>query len=80
MSNVNPEIAKILADHKAWRKDADVGVRADLRYADLSSADLSYANLSKSVLCDACLNGARISYRGKLVIVEFKEVEDGTQG
>ena len=40
------ELQKILENHKKWLLGGTGGVRANLRYADLSGADLRYADLS----------------------------------
>lgn len=44
------DLEKILAAHKAWLKNENGGVKADLSGANLKGADLSGANLSGAVL------------------------------
>ena len=56
----------VLDDHEQWVKDHDTGARADLRSADLSG----------STLCDCNWDGAKITFRGKTVVVRFEEIED----
>ena len=46
---------------------------ADLSEADLSKADLSKADLRRRIDCNTNYDGARISYRGKTVIVRFTD-------
>lgn len=50
----------------------ELNIRPD---ADLEDADLEDANLRGAILCDADLNGAKISYRGKIIRVSFSTVE-----
>jgi uncharacterized protein YjbI with pentapeptide repeats len=62
---------------RANLRGADLGYAnlrgADLSYADLSYADLSEADLHRALLCDANLDGAKISYRGKVVTIRFEQ-------
>ena len=51
---------------------------ANLSRANLSGADLSRADLSRCVLCDANLDGARVTYRDKTIRIRFEEVKDAT--
>jgi len=46
---------------------------ADLREANLQGANLQRANLWGTVLCDANLHDAQITYRGRTVKVKFEE-------
>ena len=55
------DIAKILADHRAWLKGALPEGRADLSGANLSGADLRVADLSGADLSGANLSGADLS-------------------
>ena len=60
--------------------ELDIGPGADLSDVDLSDADLGGANLrdanlSRCILCDANLDGAWISYRGKVVTIRFEETK-----
>lgn len=55
------QLAKILADHKAWLNGESGGFRADLRHADLSRADLRHANLNDAYLSRADLSRANLS-------------------
>ena len=59
---------------KANLSKADLS-KADLSWADLSKANLSKADLYGAVLCDANLDGARITYRGETVTVRYEELE-----
>jgi uncharacterized protein YjbI with pentapeptide repeats len=59
------------------RRADDADLRgADLRGADLRRADLSDADLNRALLCDCNFNGARISYRGAIVTVQFEPTTD----
>jgi uncharacterized protein YjbI with pentapeptide repeats len=49
---------------------------ANLTGADLQGADLQGADLREAALCDCNFNNARISYRGKTVIIRFEEEEE----
>lgn len=60
-----------------WRK-ANPGKRLDLIEADLIGANLIGAkligaDLRGAILCNANLDGAKISYRGKIVTIKFIE-------
>jgi len=60
------ELKTILEKHSLWLKDAEGGVRANLRDADLHGAnlrcaDLRYANLHGADLSGANLHGADLS-------------------
>ena len=55
------ELQEILRLHKLGFEGDDKGVRADLRYADLSYADLRYADLSYADLSNADLRYAYLS-------------------
>ena len=50
------ELNAILESHKKWLLGEDEGVKANLRYADLSGADLRNADLSGADLRNARLN------------------------
>ena len=52
------------------------GELKDLRGADLRDADLSRADLSRAVLCDCNLDGAKVSFCGRVVRIRFEEVAD----
>ena len=54
------EIAAVLAEHKAWRKNKG-GKRADLARADLAGADLAGADLAGADLAGANLAGAYLA-------------------
>ena len=55
-------LKEILENHSNWAKSWGLkGVRADLRYADLSDANLSGADLSDANLSGANLSGANLS-------------------
>ena len=47
---------------------------ADLRGANLSFANLRGADLKRAILCDCNMDGAKISYRCKIIRVRFEEV------
>jgi len=53
---------------------------ANLRGANLRGADLREAYLCWAILCDANLDGARISYRGKTVMVFYLVSESKREG
>ena len=55
------EIKKVLDLHQKWRNGEEGGVRADLRWANLSGANLSGANLSGADLRWANLRWADLS-------------------
>jgi len=55
------ELKEVIRLHALWLADADGGVRADLRGADLSGANLSRADLSGANLRGAYLSGADLS-------------------
>jgi uncharacterized protein YjbI with pentapeptide repeats len=50
---------------------------ADLRGANLRGANLRGAVLTRANLCDCCFHGARISYRGTVVRIQFIDVATG---
>ena len=52
------ELAEVLRLHKLWLEDNTKGIRADLRWANLSSANLSSADLSSADLRWANLSSA----------------------
>ena len=54
-----------------WSADLQ---RADLREADLQEANLQGADLRGADLCNANFHKAKISYRGKTIEIQFKEV------
>ena len=54
------ELNLILENHKKWLNNNDVGIRADLRGADLIGANLRDANLRCADLRDADLIGANL--------------------
>lgn len=55
------DLNKILDLHKKWLGNNPDGVRADLRWANLSGADLSGADLRGANLREADLSGANLS-------------------
>ena len=52
------ELAEVLRLHKLWLEDNPKGIRANLRWADLSLADLSWADLRSADLRLADLRSA----------------------
>lgn len=44
---------------------------ANLTEANLTGANLTRATLTRAILCDANLEGAKITYRGKTVVIHF---------
>jgi len=65
--NQSINISETLRLHELWLADDSTGIRADLRYANLSGADLRDANLRKAILTganlyDANLTDANLSY------------------
>ena len=73
------------SEHKTLRETVECAVgqkvslretdlrEADLREANLRGANLREANLWGTVLCDANLHDAQITYRGRTVKVKFEE-------
>ena len=61
--------------HPQYRQDLS---EADLSGADLSGADLSGADLGRAILCDCDFRAAIVTFREKLVRVQFEEVADAT--
>ena len=59
--NAATKLAETLSAHAAWLADLPKGLRADLRYANLSGADLRHADLRGADLSDADLRGADLS-------------------
>ena len=55
------ELDAILQKHKLWLDDADGGIRADLKGANLRGANLWGADLRHADLSDADLRGADLS-------------------
>ena len=55
------ELAEVLRLHKLWLEDNPKGIRANLRWADLSLADLSWADLRSADLRWADLSWANLS-------------------
>jgi uncharacterized protein YjbI with pentapeptide repeats len=49
---------------------------AKLWGADLRGANLWGADLREAILCDCNMHKAKISYRGKTVEIQFKEIKD----
>ena len=74
------EAVKVRANlSKADLSEANLS-KANLSKADLSEADLSWANLSEAdlswtKLCNANFSHTKISYKGKVVEVNFTEVK-----
>ena len=56
------ELAEVLRKHASYLRGDGGGVRADLRWADLSSANLSHADLRSANLSHANLRLADLSY------------------
>ena len=56
------ELSEIIRLHAKWLSDEPGGIRANLRYANLSHADLSRANLSYANLSHADLSRANLRY------------------
>ena len=64
--------------HKTKRETVIAAIKrgADLTGADLRGAYLQGADLQGAYLCDCYFNKTKISYRGKVVEVNFVESEE----